>query len=74
MKSKLIFLSLFLYTSLSFAKEGMWLPFLLEKMNEKEMKGMGCMSRVGGQTFPPAEFAPAADGRAARRHRMRKMP
>ncbi|HOZ52210.1 MAG TPA: S46 family peptidase, partial [Chitinophagaceae bacterium] len=41
MKSKLIFLSLFLYTTLSFAKEGMWLPFLLEKMNEKEMKGMG---------------------------------
>ncbi|GBL36079.1 asp/Glu-specific dipeptidyl-peptidase [Filimonas sp.] len=41
MKSKLIFLCLFLYTSVSFAKEGMWLPFLLDKMNEKEMKGMG---------------------------------
>ena len=41
MKSKLIFLCLFLYTSLSFAKEGMWLPFLLDKMNEKEMKGLG---------------------------------
>lgn len=41
MKSKLLFLSLFLYTSMAVAKEGMWLPFLLETMNEKEMKGMG---------------------------------
>lgn len=41
MKSKLMFLGLFLYTSQLIAKEGMWLPFLLEKMNEKEMKSMG---------------------------------
>jgi hypothetical protein len=42
MKSKLLFALLFLYTSTIFAKEGMWLPFLLEKMNEKEMQSMGC--------------------------------
>lgn len=41
MKSKLMFLGLFLYTSQLIAKEGMWLPFLLDKMNEKEMKSMG---------------------------------
>jgi len=31
-----IFISLF-----SFATEGMWLPHLLEKLNEKEMKSLG---------------------------------
>lgn len=41
MKAKLFFALLFLYTTQLAAKEGMWLPFLLEKMNEKEMKSMG---------------------------------
>ena len=41
MKSKLLFLFLFLCTSRILAKEGMWLPFLLERLNEKEMQGMG---------------------------------
>ncbi|MBK7587009.1 MAG: S46 family peptidase [Bacteroidetes bacterium] len=41
MKAKLFFTLLFLYTVSVSAKEGMWLPFLLEKMNEKEMKSMG---------------------------------
>ena len=31
----------FLYSAISFANEGMWLPFLLEKLNEKEMKSLG---------------------------------
>lgn len=41
MKAKLLFSLLFLYTSSILAKEGMWLPFLLQKMNEKEMQQMG---------------------------------
>lgn len=41
MKVKRLFAILFLYTLQLQAKEGMWLPFLLEKMNEKEMKSMG---------------------------------
>lgn len=41
MKVKLLFTILFLYTISLSAKEGMWLPFLLEKMNQKEMKSMG---------------------------------
>ena len=41
MKSKLLFVLFFLYTFSISAKEGMWLPFLLEKLNEKEMKAMG---------------------------------
>lgn len=41
MKWNSFFLLLFLYTSTLHAKEGMWLPFLLEKMNEKEMISMG---------------------------------
>ncbi len=41
MKSKLLFVLFFLYTLSSSAKEGMWLPFLLEKLNEKEMKSLG---------------------------------
>jgi hypothetical protein len=41
MKAKRLFAILFLYTLQLQAKEGMWLPFLLEKMNEKEMKSMG---------------------------------
>lgn len=41
MKSKLLFILVFLYTSSIFAKEGMWLPFLLQSMNEKEMRQMG---------------------------------
>jgi hypothetical protein len=41
MKSKLIFIALFLCTFTSIAKEGMWLPFLLGQMNEAEMKRMG---------------------------------
>jgi len=31
----------FLYSAISFANEGMWLPLLLEKLNEKEMKSLG---------------------------------
>lgn len=30
-----------LYSCIVFANEGMWLPLLLEKMNEKEMKSLG---------------------------------
>ncbi|HAD35010.1 MAG TPA: serine protease, partial [Chitinophagaceae bacterium] len=41
LKSKLLFLFLFLCTSRIIAKEGMWLPFLLERLNEKEMQSMG---------------------------------
>ncbi|MCC7028843.1 MAG: S46 family peptidase [Chitinophagaceae bacterium] len=41
MKVKRLFAILFLYTLQLQAKEGMWLPFLLAKMNEKEMKSMG---------------------------------
>ncbi len=41
MKSKVLFTLAFLYTSSLFAKEGMWLPFLLQNMNEKEMRQMG---------------------------------
>lgn len=46
MRAKLLFLFLFLYTSTLFGKEGMWLPFLLEKMNEKEMRQMGLKIRA----------------------------
>jgi hypothetical protein len=46
MKSKLLFLLVFLYTFSLEAKEGMWLPFLLEKMNEKEMRQMGLKIRA----------------------------
>jgi hypothetical protein len=31
----------FLYSAILFANEGMWLPLLLEKLNEKEMKSLG---------------------------------
>ena len=37
----LLALIFFLYSSISFATEGMWLPLLLEKLNEKEMKSLG---------------------------------
>lgn len=46
MKSKLFFLLVFLYTFSLHAKEGMWLPFLLEKMNEREMRQMGLKIRA----------------------------
>jgi hypothetical protein len=38
-----IFLTTFLFSFYiaATAKEGMWLPFLLEKLNEKDMRGMG---------------------------------
>jgi len=40
--NKLLFAVIFfLYSAISFANEGMWLPFLLEKLNEKEMKNLG---------------------------------
>ena len=40
--NKLLFTAIFLlYSVISFANEGMWLPFLLEKLNEKEMKSLG---------------------------------
>ena len=39
---KLLFVVIFfLYAAISFATEGMWLPLLLEKLNEKEMKSLG---------------------------------
>ncbi|MEZ5047779.1 MAG: S46 family peptidase [Chitinophagaceae bacterium] len=41
MKTKLLFSILFLYTFQGIAKEGMWLPFLLQQVNEVEMKAMG---------------------------------
>ena len=31
----------FLYSAISLANEGMWLPLLLEKLNEREMKSLG---------------------------------
>ena len=41
-KLKLLLLVLvFSPLSFLFANEGMWLPLLLESMNEKEMKSMG---------------------------------
>jgi hypothetical protein len=40
--NKLLFAAIFLlYSAFSFANEGMWLPLLLEKLNEKEMKSLG---------------------------------
>src|SRR4030095_8536080 len=40
--NKLLFAVIFFLSSIfSFANEGMWLPLLLEKMNEKEMKSLG---------------------------------
>ena len=40
--NKLLFVIIFsLYSAISFANEGMWLPLLLEKLNEKEMKSLG---------------------------------
>ncbi|HMK17343.1 MAG TPA: S46 family peptidase [Chitinophagaceae bacterium] len=40
--NKLLFAAIFLlYSAISFANEGMWLPLLLEKLNEKEMKSLG---------------------------------
>ena len=46
MKGKFLFLLVFLYTGTLFAKEGMWLPLLLEKLNEKEMRAMGLKIRA----------------------------
>jgi hypothetical protein len=47
MKRNSILLLLFLCTALrAAATEGMWLPFLLEKMNEKEMRAMGMKIRA----------------------------
>ncbi len=37
----LLVIIFFLYSAISFANEGMWLPLLLEKLNEKEMKSLG---------------------------------
>ncbi|MBP6456551.1 MAG: S46 family peptidase, partial [Chitinophagaceae bacterium] len=41
MKKYILFFSCFLYTFPLFAGEGMWLPFLLKQVNEKEMRDMG---------------------------------
>src|SRR5215208_6999400 len=39
---KLFFLSIFIsISSVALADEGMWLPLLLEKLNEKQMKSLG---------------------------------
>lgn len=40
-KHLLFFFISFLTSIISFANEGMWLPLLLEKLNEKEMKSLG---------------------------------
>ena len=37
----LVTVSFLIYSAFSFANEGMWLPLLLEKLNEKEMKSLG---------------------------------
>src|SRR5512146_1485449 len=37
----LFFFILSLFSAFCFATEGMWLPLLLEKLNEKEMKSLG---------------------------------
>jgi len=37
----ILFLFLTFISIFSFATEGMWLPLLLEKLNEKEMKSLG---------------------------------
>lgn len=37
----LLFVSVFILAGASFAKEGMWLPILLQILNEKEMQEMG---------------------------------
>src|SRR5258706_3970473 len=40
--ARLLLLSLFVFVySIAIANEGMWLPLLLERMNEKEMKNLG---------------------------------
>ena len=40
--NKFLFVTIFFfYSAISFANEGMWLPLLLEKLNEKEMKSLG---------------------------------
>src|SRR6185369_1978962 len=40
--NKLLFAAIFLlYSAISFANEGMWLPLLLEKLNERQMKSLG---------------------------------
>ena len=41
MKKYILFFTCFLYTFPLFAGEGMWLPFLLKQVNEKEMRDMG---------------------------------
>ncbi len=41
MKVKLYILAFFLFSKSLYAGEGMWLPLLLESLNEKEMKGLG---------------------------------
>ena len=40
-KHVIVFLVSILTVIFSFANEGMWLPLLLEKLNEKEMKSLG---------------------------------
>jgi len=41
MKRIILTLTLFLFTLNGFAGEGMWLPFLLQQINETEMRSMG---------------------------------
>jgi len=41
LKTILIAISLSLFTTISRAGEGMWLPLLLSQLNEKEMRDMG---------------------------------
>ncbi|MDR2084713.1 MAG: S46 family peptidase [Bacteroidales bacterium] len=40
-KALLLFLAGFFMINISFSKEGMWLPILLQQLNEKEMQEMG---------------------------------
>jgi Peptidase S46 len=41
MKKIILILAISIFTNALIAKEGMWLPFLLEQLNQKEMRAMG---------------------------------
>jgi Peptidase S46 len=41
MKKIILILAISIFSKVTIAKEGMWLPFLLEQLNQKEMRAMG---------------------------------
>lgn len=41
LRNSVLSVFLLLFTSLSYAEEGMWLPLFLQQLNEKEMRSMG---------------------------------